>query len=99
MTGWLVLGPAGQTLRRYMDSDGDGEVDQFSYYRSGVEVYRDVDTNANNKVDQSRWLNIGGARWGVDANEDGKIDSWKRISAEESCKLAVKALITRTPRS
>lgn len=94
-TGWLVLGSAGQTLRRYMDSDGDGEVDQFSYYRSGVEVYRDIDTNANNKVDQSRWLNIGGARWGVDANEDGKIDSWKRISAEESCKLAVKALVTQ----
>ena len=94
-SGWVVTGPSGQTLRRFMDTNGDNVVDQWSYFRNGIEVYRDIDSNNNNKVDQSRWLNIGGARWGVDSNEDGKIDTWKRISAEEVSRLAVKALMVQ----
>src|SRR5579864_7258068 len=31
-SGWIVSGPAGQPLRRFMDSDGDEEVDQYSYF-------------------------------------------------------------------
>lgn len=93
--GWLITGQAGQTLRRFMDTNGDGVVDQFSYYRAGLEVYRDIDSNGNNKIDQSRWLNLGGTRWGVDSNEDGKIDAWKSISAEEVSRIAVKALVSQ----
>ena len=80
-------------LRRFSDTDGDNVVDQWQYYNQGIEVYRDLDSNNNNKVDQSRWLNTAGTRWGLDTNEDGQIDSWKMISAEEAGRLAVEAMI------
>lgn len=94
-SGWIVLGPEGQVLRRFLDTNGDNVVDQWRYYQQGVEVYRDVDSNFNSKVDQSRWLNTGGSRWGLDTNEDGRIDSWRMISAEEVSRLAVDALVRR----
>lgn len=92
-SGWAVYGPQGQLLRRFIDTNGDNVVDQWRYYQNGLEVYRDVDTNANNKYDQYRWLNLGGTRWGIDNNEDGKIDSWKVLSAEEASRVAVEAMI------
>lgn len=94
LSGWMVLGPQGQLLRRYLDTNEDNIVDQWRYYRNGLEVYRDLDTNANSKIDQSRWVNEGGTRWGIDANEDGKIDSWKILSAEEASQVAVEAILT-----
>src|SRR5262245_12673770 len=94
-TGWLVLGPAGQPLRRFMDTDGNDVVDQFSFYKNGLEVYRDIISKPNGKKDQFRWLNIGGMRWGIDTNGDGKIDVYKQISAEEVSRLAVRALVTQ----
>ncbi len=93
VSGWVVLGPQGQVIRRFVDSDGDGTVDQWRYYHTGIEVYRDLDTNANNKIDQSRWVNSGGTRWGIDDDEDGRIDSWKMISAEEATRVAVEAMV------
>jgi peroxiredoxin len=92
-SGWVVLGPAGQVLRRFADADGDGVVDQWRYYNHGLEVYRDIDTNNNAKADQYRWLNMAGSRWAVDSNEDGKIDGWKVLSPEEAIRVAVTALI------
>lgn len=92
--GWVVLGPSGQVLRKFLDTDGVGGIDQWRYYNHGVEVYRDIDTNNNNKVDQCRWLNLGGSRWGIDSNEDGRIDQWKVLSAAEASKEAIRALIT-----
>jgi len=94
VNGWVVLGPAGQVLRKFLDTDGAGGIDQWRYYNHGIEVYRDIDTNNNNKVDQCRWLNLGGSRWGLDSNEDGRIDQWKVLSAAEASKEAVRALIT-----
>lgn len=94
-SGWVVVGPAGQPLRRFVDTNGDNVVDMWCYYRSGLEVYRDIDTNFNNKIDQSRWLNLGGMRWGLDTNEDGKVDTWKMISADEVSRIAVKALVSQ----
>ncbi|MFQ5732037.1 MAG: redoxin domain-containing protein [Planctomycetaceae bacterium] len=91
-SGWVVFGPSGQVLRRFGDTNGDNVVDHWRYYRHGLEVYRDIDTNFNNKVDQSRWLNSGGSRWGLDRDEDGRIDEWKVISAEEASAEAVRAL-------
>lgn len=96
VSGWVVFGPQGQVIRRFVDTDGDNQVDQWRYYHNGLEVYRDYDTmKKNNKVDQSRWLNTGGSRWAIDADENGVIDGWKRISAEEATKVAVEALIKK----
>lgn len=94
-TGWLLLDPQGRPLRRFFDSNGDQKVDQWSYFKDGVEVFREVDSNFNEKADQYRWLNSGGTKWGVDANEDGKIDSWRMISAEEAAQEAFLAMISK----
>jgi thiol-disulfide isomerase/thioredoxin len=94
-SGWKVVGSSGQVLRRFLDTNGNNLVDQWRYFQNGVEVYRDIDGNHNGKVDQSRWLNTGGSRWALDSNEDGRIDSWKRISAEETSRVAVEALLRR----
>ncbi len=81
--GWVVRDGSGQVLRTFTDTNGDNVVDQWCYYSDGIEVYRDIDSNFNKKADQCRWLNTGGSRWGIDTNEDGKIDQWKSISPEE----------------
>ncbi|TWT63804.1 thioredoxin-like domain-containing protein [Rubinisphaera italica] len=96
-SGWVVFGPEGQVLRRFWDTNGDNVVDQWRYYDRGYEVYRDVDSNFNNKVDQSRWMNIAGTRWAVDTDEDGKMDHWKMISAEEASREAILAMAKNDP--
>lgn len=96
-SGFVVTGPQGQILRRFVDLDGNQSVDQYRYYKDGIEVYREIDASGNPKapsVDQFRWFNTGGTRWGVDANKDGVIDQWKIISAEEVSMEAVRALAT-----
>ena len=82
-SGWLLKDAKGNILRRYFDTNGDNRIDVWSYYLNGIEVYRETDTNFNEKADQYRWLNAGGTKWGLDLNEDGRIDTWKQISAEE----------------
>ena len=91
-SAYVVRGPAGEVLRVFADTNGDRTVDVWSFYKDGVEVFRDIDSDFNKKIDQSRWLNSAGSRWGVDANEDGTIDSWKSISAEEVCAELVDAI-------
>ncbi|MEN6451369.1 MAG: redoxin domain-containing protein [Thermoguttaceae bacterium] len=93
--GWIVESPDGVILRKFVDTNNDNVVDQWSYYKDGLEVYRDIDSNFNGKADQYRWFNTGGTRWGLDPNEDGVIDSWKQISAEEVTAEAVAAIATR----
>lgn len=93
LSGWVVFGPKGQVLRRFVDADGNGTVDQWRYYNHGLEVYRDIDTNGDRKPDQCRWFNTGGSRWAVDENQDGRIDSWKSLSPEEAVRLAILAMI------
>ncbi|MCH2201113.1 MAG: redoxin domain-containing protein [Fuerstiella sp.] len=90
--GFVVYGPAGQVLRRFTDTNGDQNPDVFRYYQHGLEVYRDIDSNFNRKPDQYRWMNLGGTRWGLDVNEDGKIDEWKMISAPEAAQVAIEAM-------
>ena len=65
--------------------------------KDALEVYRDVDTDFNRRVDQCRWFYAAGTRWGVDANEDGTIDQWRSISAEELSAELVDALVRRDP--
>ncbi|GIW81753.1 MAG: thioredoxin [Gemmatales bacterium] len=91
--GWLLRDPKGLPLRRYFDSNGNKKVNIWSYYRDGLEVYREIDSDHNEKVDQYRWFNTAGMKWGVDANEDGIIDGWKIISAEEVSQEVLQALI------
>lgn len=96
-SGFVVTGPQGQVLRRFVDLDGNQSVDQYRYYKDGIEVYREIDTTGNPKapaIDQFRWFNTGGTRWGVDSNKDGVIDQWKIISAEEVSMEAIRALAT-----
>ena len=93
--GWIVETPNGTILRRFIDTDGDNVVDQWSYYKDGLEVYRDIDTNHNGKADQYRWFHTGGSRWATDNNEDGVIDAWRAISAEEVTAEVVAAIATR----
>jgi thiol-disulfide isomerase/thioredoxin len=95
VTAWVVRDARGQILRSFADTNGDRVVDRWSYYRDGQEIYRDIDANFNAKADQARWLNAAGSRWGIDGDENGSLDSWKAISAEEATAEIVAALRTR----
>ncbi|QEG42420.1 TlpA family protein disulfide reductase [Roseimaritima ulvae] len=90
--GWEVTTADGTILRRFADTNRDKKVDLWCYFDQGVEVYRDVDSDFNGKADQYRWLGTAGTRWGMDEDEDGKIDAWKRISAEEVTAEVIGAL-------
>jgi thiol-disulfide isomerase/thioredoxin len=92
--GWIVLSSNGTILRKFVDTNNDNVVDQWSYFKDGLEVYRDIDSTFNGKADQYRWFNTGGSRWALDTNEDGVIDSWKSISAEEVSAEVVAAIAT-----
>lgn len=93
--GFVVYDENSQVLRRFLDTDGNNSIDQWCYFRDGIEVYRDIDADSNGKADQYRWLGTGGTRWGMDEDEDTKIDSWKQISAEEVSEEIVAALRTK----
>ena len=95
MTSWVVRSAEGILLRRFADTNGDRVVDQWSYYKDGLEVYRDIDTDHNTKPDQCRWLGVAGSRWGIDSNEDGILDDWKYLSPEEVTAEIVNALARR----
>ncbi|MDR1484845.1 MAG: peroxiredoxin family protein [Planctomycetaceae bacterium] len=92
--GYIVTNPQNHTLRIFFDKNADGQIDQWSYYKNGVEVYRDVATAGNGKPDQFRWLNHAGTRTGVDVNRDTIIDYWKNISPEEVSREIVLAVST-----
>jgi tetratricopeptide (TPR) repeat protein len=91
--GYLLLDANKKPLRRFMGA-AKKPIETFSYYKDGVEVYREIDGNGNNKPEQFRWLNTAGMKWGLDLNEDGKIDAWRMISAEEVGQEAFQALAT-----
>lgn len=96
-TNWVVTNQQGDVLRRFYDTNADNYVDMWCYFLNGVEVYRDIDSNFNNKADQYRWFNTAGTRWAIDKNEDGKIDSWKVISPHEVAEQVVLAIKNRDP--
>ena len=94
-SGWALRDPQGRLLRRYMDTNGDRYPDQWCYYKDGVEVYREVDSNFNGKPDRYYWLNTAGMKIGLDRDEDGVIDDWLALSPEELSQLAAQAIATR----
>lgn len=93
--GWTLIDGRGLIVRKIVDTNGDATHDRWSFYMNGQEVYRDSDTNGNGRIDQSRWYHSAGSRWGVDRDEDGKIDYWRAISAAEATAEAIAALTTR----
>jgi len=94
---WVIRNRQGETLRRFADTNGDNIVDQWCYYLNGVEVYRDIDSNFNKSPDEYRWFHTAGMRWGIDKNEDRRIDSWRAISPHEVAEQVVLALKSRDP--
>jgi Thioredoxin-like len=93
-SGWQLSDRKGP-VRRFADTNADNKIDTWAYYKDGVEVYREMDTDGNGKPDHYRWLNAGGSKWGIDRNEDGRIDSWKAISPEEVSQELLLAVRTR----
>ncbi|MFK7738226.1 MAG: redoxin family protein [Pirellulaceae bacterium] len=93
--GFWVTGAEGQPLRWFADTNADNRLDQWSYFDAGVEVYRESDSDFNGTADSYRWLNTSGLRAGKDADEDGQIDSWDTISAEEATAEVVAATAER----
>ena len=92
VTALVVRGPGGEVLRAFADTNGNRVVDRWSYFKDGVEVYRDVDSDHDTKADQCRWLNSAGGRWATDADADGVIEAWRQLSAEEATAEVVDAL-------
>lgn len=95
--GWLVTDARNQPVRRILDLNGDGNPDLWGYYRDGQETYREIDSNYDGRPDQYRWFNQAGMKWGVDANSDGVIDTWRLISAEEVGHEAFLAIAGNNP--
>lgn len=94
-SGWVVKDGNSSVLRRFIDTNGDNVVDRWCYYRDGLEVYRDVDTDFDGKADEYRWLGPDGTRWGNDTDKDGKLDRWKVLSAEEAAAEIALAMANR----
>jgi thiol-disulfide isomerase/thioredoxin len=94
-SGWVVTDVNDQVQRKFFDTNGDTKVDRWSYFKAGVEVYRDIDSDYDGRADQFRWLGAAGIRWGVDENADGTIDYWKVISAQEVSQELIAAMKSR----
>jgi hypothetical protein len=93
-SSWVLKGPDGRLLRRYYSSSG-GAVDLYSYYKDGIEVYREIVSPGAKAPDQFRWINAGGSKYGVDLDKDGTIDTWKVISVEEVSQELMKAMANK----
>ncbi len=88
--GYALRDGQGKLLRRFVATRG-GKMDQWSYYQDGFEVYREVDLDGDQALDEARWMNAGGMR--VATVKRGKIVGWKQISAEEASKVFVQGLV------
>ncbi len=77
--GYEVLDGNGETLRLFVDTNADRKIDLWSYFNDGIEVYRDIDRDGNGVYDQALIIDGGKfAHWGLDADENGKIEKWIR---------------------
>lgn len=91
--GWVVRDGQGRILRKFVDAKGTGKLNQWSYFQDGFEVYRELDNDGDQKLDEARWLNSGGSR--VAILKGNKIVGWSRLSAEEASRVLVQALVTK----
>jgi thiol-disulfide isomerase/thioredoxin len=88
--GYALRDGQGKMLRRFVATRG-GKMDQWSYYQDGFEVYREVDLDGDQALDEARWMNAGGMRTAT--VKKGKVITWKQISAEEASKVFVQGLV------
>lgn len=95
--GVIVTDATGRKLRQFIDTTGGDRWNILSYYVDGVEAFREMDTNANGKPDSFRWLGSNGGKQGQDTNEDGVIDQWVSLSAEEASQEVFAAVASRDP--
>src|SRR4029078_50973 len=89
---WLLKDEKGQVLRRFVDTNGDKYPDVYSFYKDGMEVYREVDAKFTNKNDLFICLNTGGSRIGISKAGNGVIDTWLALSLEEMSQEVMKAV-------
>lgn len=99
--GYTLRDGQGKLLRKFLDTNHNVKLDQWSYFQDGFEVYREVDLDGDLMLDECRWLNAGGTRVAVLGNNKGSgkafkvfIKGWKRLSAEEASKVFVQALVS-----
>jgi len=90
--GFALVDGRKQTVRRFYATKNPAKMDTWSFFKDGVEVYRQHDADQDGKVDNYRWLGTGGMKWGVDQNQDGTIDAWRMISADEAAQEAFQAM-------
>ncbi len=93
--GFVVYDSTGRIMRLFFDLNRDKTLDSWSYFKDGIEVYRDVDVDFDGRADEFRWLGSAGTRTGVDADKNYSIDSWKRISASELAEEVFHAVRTK----
>jgi thiol-disulfide isomerase/thioredoxin len=94
-TGYVLADATNRVVRVLLDTNKDRKLDFFSYYKDGIEVYRETDTDYDSEPNEYRWMGSAGTRWGIDKNQDGEIDQWKVISAEEVAYEVFMAIKTR----
>jgi hypothetical protein len=90
-SAWVLRDGQGRILRKFIATAGHKHADVWCYYLDGVEVYRELGERPN----EFRWLNSAGCKWGVDSDQDGRIDTWKVISAEEVSQEVLQAVVTK----
>ena len=93
--GYVVKDADGRILRMFLPR---GDKIQASYYKNGIEVFRQLTGPRDSKQpNEFRWMNNAGTRWGIDETLNSSIDRWKMISAEEVSMEAVAALVAKDP--
>lgn len=90
--GFMIVGPSQNFLRLYI-REGSGS--HWTFFKDNEEVYREIDTDGDRRINEYRWMGSAGSRWGIDKNQDGTIDSWKAISAEDVAQEAFEAFRTK----
>lgn len=72
----LSIDGRAQKIEEVLDTNQDGEMDDFSYYRSGVLYFRELDTNYDGAVDIWVYIREGVyvERYERDKDFDGKVD-------------------------
>ncbi len=94
--GFVVYDPSGRLLRLFFDLNDDNQLDSWSYFKDGIEVYREVDTNspADGRADEFHWLGSAGTRRGKDTDNNYSIDKWDLLSASELAEEVFQAVRT-----
>lgn len=95
-SAWVLKDPQGRLLRKFASTRSGRGIDQWSYFKDGREVYREVDTTGSRgRPDKFIWMGLGGMKVGIDRDNNGTIDVWQAISPEELSQEVVRSLIDR----